>query len=414
MIYENYYFKFFVKILLVPIFIFILIIRPLIHIIFISITTEKFGHFVEDTFLQHVYLEKKFKSNSLIKIKILYGDKIIVNKKLLEFWKQIYFFSNKKYLINLLLQVFKRFNKDKIFFIKSVHSLPHTIIMKDQVIPYKYPKDFLYSGEKILEQLNIPKNTDWICVASRTNQFDTDEINKNRPNEENYKSQYLKNNQNRNFNLDKIEPAIKKFLDNGYYVIDMSYKDKSVLNIDNKQFIKNYRTDCNEEIGDIFLLSNSKLYFGADSGVNNFHRILNIPQVTINTPDFNTYLLAWFFNKSLLVPKLAYSKSGEVLTIKQMERMNLFYKPSNFDVRFCDFELRSNSEDEVEKAAEEILFYIDKGFFKMDKEDKINLERLILLLKDMVPNSVYSTLSNEEFNFIISPYFLKKHNYILR
>ena len=190
--------------------------------------------------------------------------------------------------------------------------------MKDQVIPYKYPKDFLYSGEKILEQLNIPKNTDWICVASRTNQFDTDEINKNRPNEENYKSQYLKNNQNRNFNLDKIEPAIKKFLDNGYYVIDMSYKDKSVLNIDNKQFIKNYRTDCNEEIGDIFLLSNSKLYFGADSGVNNFHRILNIPQVTINTPDFNTYLLAWFFNKSLLVPKLAYSKSGEVLTIKQI------------------------------------------------------------------------------------------------
>ena len=208
--------------------------------------------------------------------------------------------------------------------------------------------------------------------------------------------------------------AIKKFLDRGYYVIDMSYKDKSVLNIDNKQFIKNYRIDCNEEIGDIFLLSESRLFFGADSGVNNFHRILNKPQVVINTPDISTYLLAWFFNKSLLLPKLAYSKSGEVLTIKQMEKMNLLYKPSNFDVKFHEFEFRPNSEDEIEKAADEVLYFIDKGYFKIDKEDKINLDRLILLLKDIVPNSVYSSLSNEEFNFIISPYFLKKHNYILR
>lgn len=414
MIYKNYYFEFCIKILLIPIFFFIFIIRPLFHVIFISITTEKFGHFIEDTFLQHIYLEKKFKSNSLIKIKILYGNKIIVNKKLLELWKQIYFFSNKKYLIDILFKVFKYFNQHKNFFITSKHSLPYTIIMKDQKIPYKYPKDFLYSGEKILEQLNIPKKADWICVASRTNQFDIDEINKNRPNEENYKSQYLKNNQSRNFNLDKVESAIKKFLDRGYYVIDMSYKDKSVLNIDNKQFIKNYRIDCNEEIGDIFLLSESRLFFGADSGVNNFHRILNKPQVVINTPDISTYLLAWFFNKSLLLPKLAYSKSGEVLTIKQMEKMNLLYKPSNFDVKFHEFEFRPNSEDEIEKAADEVLYFIDKGYFKIDKEDKINLDRLILLLKDIVPNSVYSSLSNEEFNFIISPYFLKKHNYILR
>ena len=92
MIYKNYYFEFCIKILLIPIFFFIFIIRPLFHVIFISITTEKFGHFIEDTFLQHIYLEKKFKSNSLIKIKILYGNKIIVNKKLLELWKQIYFF----------------------------------------------------------------------------------------------------------------------------------------------------------------------------------------------------------------------------------------------------------------------------------------------------------------------------------
>ena len=60
-----------------------------------------------------------------------------------------------------------------------------------------------------------------------------------------------------------------------------------------------------------------------------------------------------------------------------------------------------------------MLYFIDKGYFKIDKEDKINLDRLILLLKDIVPNSVYSSLSNEEFNFIISPYFLKTQ-YILR
>ena len=154
---KKYYYEFCIKILLIPIFLLIVVIRPLVHIIFISITTEKYGHFVEDTFLQHAILKKSFKSDSLIKLKILYGDKIIVNKKLLELWRQIYFFTNKKSFLDLLFKVFKYFNMHNTFFLAGKHSLPYTIIMKDQKIPYKYPKEFLYEGEKILEKLNIPK-----------------------------------------------------------------------------------------------------------------------------------------------------------------------------------------------------------------------------------------------------------------
>ena len=223
----------------------------------------------------------------------------------------------------------------------------------------------------------------------------------------------MKNNQHRNVSLDKMESAIKKFIDRGYYVIDMGYKDKSILNLNSKKFIRNYRTECNQEIGDIFLPSKSKFFFGADTGANNFHRILNKPQVVINTPDLSTYLLAWFFNKSLLLPKLIYSDKGKIFTFKQMEEYNLIYKPTNLKIEFNKFSLRHNTDDEVEKAAEEILFYIDNGYFKVDKEDKLNLNKLKSFLLTLSPNSSYTSLLNEEFNFIISPYFLKKHSYLL-
>ena len=31
-------------------------------------------------------------------------------------------------------------------------------------------------------------------------------------------------------------------------------------------------------------------------------------------------------------------------------------------------------QDEIEKAADEVLYFIDKGYFKIDEEDKINLD----------------------------------------
>ena len=53
-----------------------------------------------------------------------------------------------------------------------------------------------------------------------------------------------------------------------------------------------------------------------------------------------------------------------------MEKMNLLYKPSNFDVKFHEFEFRPNSEDEIEKAADEVLYFIDKDILKLIKRIK--------------------------------------------
>ena len=407
-----YLFNLLFKIILIPVYFILIAISPLVHVVFIQISTEKFGHFIEDTFLQHITVKKYFKFKGFFNIKILYGKRYVSNKELLNLWRQIYFFTNKFWFLENLRKVFKYFDREEEFFLTARHNAPYTYILKNEKVPYKFPKKFNKAGEDLLEKLEIPKKSNWICVASRSNTFDIQELKKTNKDGITIEK-YISNNQFRNFNLNKIEVAINKFLEKDYFVIDMSYENESSIKIKNKKFINFYRNKYSTELGDIYLLTMSKMYFGADSGVNNFHRILNKPQVVMSTAELTSYLLGWFFNKSLLVPKLIYSKQDKIFTLNDMKKNDLYYKPPNFKLNFSKLKYRENTQDEIENAAIEILYFLENGHFKLDSEDQENIKKLRMFIKSMLPNSIYSKMPLASFNFLISPYFLKKHRYIL-
>jgi putative glycosyltransferase (TIGR04372 family) len=244
-----------ISIILSPLVLIIYLIKPIIHFRFSIMPIDRFAalliyinYLIEK---EKVYLNKK----SIYSIDIIALSRTSSNKIL----RAILIKNNKFYNSILVRFVIESLN----FFLgkNNNHVLNVNNTLATNILNFNINKkiniDFIFKDiELILKKFNLNKNSKWICVHNRDSEY-LKKLNR------------IKNfsyHNYRDFDILSYSKLVQYFLDKNYYVFRVGKTSDQYLSIKNDKYFDLPNHIYKNDIFDLYILLNCKLFIGCDSG----------------------------------------------------------------------------------------------------------------------------------------------------
>ena len=235
-------------ILFLPLYFFLLILRPFILIRISVIPTEKIGPFA---ILTGIYLSEKkvFQKKTL---DIFYISKNICNLQLLNIFKKKIIIKSKTIIepidkINNFLKYFFKFPTDHIILKKRRGSDYYNIVEKAK-IKYEFNNEDKKLAEKNLEEMGL-KNKKFVCLIVRDSKFT----------KKNFKNLKTSHNNFRNSEINNFKLASKALSKRGMFVVRVGRDTKKKFLVNDKKIIDYSYSKCISDLMDIYLISKCEL-----------------------------------------------------------------------------------------------------------------------------------------------------------
>ena len=410
----------FLNIILFPITLIIILLRPLVILRFKELSTELFGGFIA---FPEIYLcEKKEKINSPnnLHLDIFYPHHLglICNLALMKMWKRklLILPSSICYPIDNQLKFIS-----KIFNLKNIHDIGDNTSMDRDVhnLFEKYPVNLSFNsqeqlvGKNFLKEIGIGKIDKFVCIAVRDGNY----------NEQFYKNSFhdlkLSRHDYRNWDIQNFIPAINYLLEKKYFVIRVGRNSKNKLKINHKNFFDYSTSEHQNDLLDIFLGANCQFCISTAFGYDMVPHVFRRPVIFLGSP---LGLLNTYSSKYLLLSKhYIDKKTKKYLTLSEIFKNNLAFTQDINHLEKMNVELLDCSKDEIKIATIEMIELIENNFnFKFNHKTLEHSERFwnlyLSFFKDKKyfnePFLKYSKIHGEVFAKI-SPNFLLKNQNLL-
>ena len=351
-----------------PIYIISIVFLPIIYLlqpIYLirigNLSSSRLGHFAANT---ELYLCERDAKINITKNKFLdiFFLQDISNKQLEKMWKRKIiimpsFFLKPIYSINKFLSNF--------FSISKKHLILNTMSDRDVNNLLDCSKPHLEftekekaEGENFLREMNIPKNSKYVCLIVRDNAFLNDVYPEKNWDYHSY----------RNYNIEKFIDAAEILTKRGYYVFRMGAKVEKKLKSSNKKIIDYANLSVRSDFLDVYLGAHCNFCVTTSCGFDAIPFIFRIPIAYITVP------IQYFFtfsNKFLIMSKHHFSKKL---------RRNLKFSEIIFNkIGKCDtkkkfdlheISLEENSSSEIKDFVVEMIDR-QENKWKEDENDKI-------------------------------------------
>ncbi len=321
-------------------------------------------------------------------------DKLISNKKLLEIIKRnnkLIFFSRFFFFVYKILEKSFLKNYFLIDYKKELHPNFSLKSRSDSLI--KFNSLELKEGEKFLKSKGLYKK-DYVIFHNRDNAYNI--FIKNDKNIHNY----------RNFNFEDYQKTIN-FCNKKNILVLKSGVVSEKTKKDFKCKFYSFTDSDYSEFNNLYLMHNSKLVVGGNSGFLEIASLFRKPILMINSIPFN---FADFYSKScgsIVIPKKIYSfKKKRFLKIFEINNLN-------HDIHYKGDFYKDNGLKYIDNTPSEILFsfqemlekindkenYLKKYKFTKNKLDKVFSDNKLynLLLRELDINISYTFLENNKF-----------------
>lgn len=408
----------FLNVILLPISLIIILLRPFILLRFKELSSELFGGFIA---FPEIYLcEKKEKINTPNKpyLDIFYPHHLglICNSALMKMWKRklLILPSAICHPINCQLWFISKFLN-----IKNIHDVGDNTSMDRDVhnlfdkhsINISFNFEEKNNGMEFLKKIGVKENEKFVCVAVRDGQY-----NKNFY-QDSY--DYLKLNRHdyRNWNIQNFIPAIEYLLEKGYFVIRVGKSSKEKLNIQNKKFFDYTFSNLKNDLIDIFLGANCHFCISTGFGYDMVPHVFRRPVVFLSVP---IGLLNTYSSKYLLLTKHHINKKTQKkLTLSEIFKKNLAFAQDIDEFENKDIKLMDCSPEEIKSATIEMIELIKNNFEQDDKNFK-KIKKFWSLYISLCNDKKYSNSKLLKYSKIhgrilakISPNFLLKNQNLL-
>lgn len=404
------------KILLVallPVTMVIIILKPIIFLRIIRLPSKSYGHFLQETLLSLSYLEKYKTSWSLFNINLFFlSSKQIASQEILKLWRrEIKIFPHLK-LIDLIIFNLNYLIKSKIFSPKILWYKHLHLADKYEVKKFKFSNHEKFKLLSELEQnnINIKKQDKWICINNRDNAWTNLYFEKFENKSKQFNEKYLKGQQFRNNSIEKMGDAVNFFLDQGYIVFRTGKVSSEKLIINHKKYYDLTQIKCSEAL-QIYLLSNTQFFFGAEGGLRWLPRIFKRNISTINSPEIMTEILYSYNETFPFLPKKVFLKENKkLLTLKEIFDHQLYRRFPDWKINFSKISFEENSSEEILSLAREISYYhLDK--MPLSKEDQSLKKRYFRIVNENCPR--INNFNPQDNKLTISLNYLKKNEFLL-
>lgn len=351
--------------------------------------SSRIGHFTLDfeTYLAEKKLLKKKTSD------YVFLEKEISNTYILNEYNKKY----KLYRYNFVFYQIYRCFKNSFFLRKHIIDFSQSpkyfdLINKNKII---INDENLIKKNTILDQLNIPSDSKWVCIHNRDSQY-----------LENF-SKKFNYHSFRNFSINDFLPSAKLLNLNNFYVIRMGNSTKSKLD-NNKHIIDYANSPFQNDFNDFYLLKNSSFFIGGDSGPWAMSFFLKKKLSIINYSMLGYLNKFYYWNTFPMLFKLIKEKNNDhYLTFKEIKKNN-FHKITDSSILEKEgLELVNNSREDIYDLTEELL----KLYLFKEKNNYINNSKEFEFLKKF--NEFFPNESGKISSITFPKKFINKNYFLL-
>ena len=333
---------------------FIYLVRPFVLFKFIKLDTKNFGRFFDNLSIyinQREFFDKETKK---IKHILWFSDKEIssdyIKEKYLSRFR-IYEYNFLLYSIDRVLRIFKI--KRNLLDILSIFEMEKKFYTSKNLNNFgwsfknyfDFEKEEEKKGLEILEQFNLKKNSKWICIHNRDQDF------KKKINSENVEKTHL----HRNFKISLLRKAANIFSANGYHVFRIGSHQSEKINFSNDKIFDYPFSSNYSSFGNIFLMKYCQAYFGSNSGASTPVVSFKKPVAYVNFAPLHLNLSTFFKTLPSIFKRLKSTDSNKLLTLKEMFENDLMGKSNFNEIKEKGYVHLDNSEDDIGELATEIL-----------------------------------------------------------
>ena len=377
-----------------PIFIFVVLLRPLIVVRFgifdiarIGIISSAEHHLLHDL--------KKKKLNS---IDIWFIDSNIYNKQLLIMLKRKFFIVSKISIFYKTLQLLAKYIN--LFSIHIITLYKGACRLDRSSCILKLTNKEIQEGEKYLKNFGIPTNAKIICLTLRDNLY----LKKKFPSENfsyhNYRDVDVKN----------FIPAIKALLKKNFYVIRMGRESRKRLNIKNKKFIDYPFHSNRNDFMDIFFAYKCYFWICGNNGLDQVATTFRKPLIDLNIIPVSSLKIT--SKKTLLCLKIHKNYKNKKLSLSEIFNYGVEKSTRSDEFKKKKVKLSELNSKQIKDIVLEMLNFMRKSWKITNKKELklINKFSKIYLKKSHLIDPKFKY----KINAIYSPIFLKKNPWFLR
>lgn len=385
------------KVLILPLAIFLILIKKILKVNFHVIAIDKIGHLNAETFIYHNFRDQ----NSFITKNFFLVRKKPSNIFNFEMWKRTVKFRKDNFFLHTLRSLIFYFDKKY-----NINSKNLSFIVYEKKNPIYFTRQEEKLGDELLEKLNI-KNSKWICIHNRDNAFSKYERSnvKDKKNFDNYTNQERV----RNFKIESLNKAALSFIQAGYNVIRMGSKSEGLSKINNEKYLDYSKSSYKSDFADIYLLAKCELFFGGDTGMNSIPRIFKRNYSCVNQPFLINYHRTNYFNSIPFIPKILFDiRENKLIRFNDYFKRKLYRDDPIWSFDFAGIKFLDNTEDEINELAIECLKILNSSM--KYSNDEIKLQEKYHKFVNSIPQKNFKK-NYQKLNLGIS--FLKKHENLL-
>lgn len=370
-------------IFLLPLIIFLVLIRPIIFIRFGNLSIDRIGR-VYDLEAYLIY-KKNFT------LDIWYAGSNVSNSFLLKIYKRNFVVLRNIYFILQILQILSK----HITFLKP-HLIENGNILGDQKeiffkkkIILDLNKQELKEGNKIFKKFNIPNNAKIICFTARDQMY----LKKTQKNTSfNYHSY-------RNSKIENFDKFLKVFLKKGYYIFRMGKIANRKINIKHPHLIDYPFHEMNSDFMDFFIARKSYLWIGSNAGIDMLAFLFRKPLLLLNMCPIGFTL----FNRGRTIvsyKKFFFKNSKQKLKLKEVFKHGIFFTTTSQEFKKKNIKVKELNQKEILNNVNFMMEVIGSNW-KLKRKTK-NLQLKIKKKLNEYVKIYFNKQLNFSKNFIIS------------
>ena len=242
--------------------------------------------------------------------------------------------------------------------------------------------------------MGIKKNDKWVCIHNRDSKY----LNTAYPDIADWTVHDY-----RNYDIDSMISTCEYYLSNNYHVIRMGKNAKNAIKFKHPRLIDFPFSDFQNDLLEIYLLSNCSFFIGSTSGISMIPFIFKKPVLFTNQAPIDI-LSGLKHNHFLCILKLWFdSNSNKILSLNEIFSRNLDYFSDTKLFSASKIKLIENTSDEILQASIELKKRKDNSWDESDENKELQKHFWNIVEKYKDKNI------SKEHNLFISSYFLKKH-----
>ncbi len=345
-----------IMVLLLPLYVLIRIISPIVLIRFGSLKSHRIGHFIGNIEMYMCERDNGIQPRNSFDLFFIDSkyDFYVCNEHLLTMWKRVLHVNQVAYY---LWRIDKKFTGGSTHNIKTAdNDIKH--IFEKSPIHLSFTSEEKLEAQSGLKKMGIGENDKFICLANRDQVY----LNKNFPGKDWFYHTF------RNSNIKNFIEATEWLIDIGYYVIRLGKDVEEIMNVSNSKYIEYSYRGFRTELLDIYLGAYCAFFISGNTGIDAISRAFRRPIVYVN---FSLLIYAPGLSSNAIITfkKLWLKKERRFMTFREMvnSRAGMFSYAHEYDEH--GIELIDNTSEEILGAVVEMYERLE-GTWQTTVEDE--------------------------------------------